>query len=219
MRKYIKAILLMAGTAMALVGCGSDPRDASIANFKAALNAHLSKVRECVQVGSKPDEGGVIASFRADGLGYGADQKGLFEALVAEGLLETTQFQKEERNFSKTHMMEYVGYRFTIVGKSYLRPDAYNNGFIAAGIPQLCYGTAEVIEVTNFTEPAQRGAVKASSVEYTYHLINIAPWVNNAALAEKYNWVSGRIAADQLQGEEDLVLTDNGWLHHSAFEN
>jgi len=220
MRKQnYKAILLLASLGVMLSACGADPRDASEANFKTALNNHLSKMGECVQVGNKPNEQGFIEAFRMDGLGFGADQKGFYDALAAEGLLETTQFQKEERNFSKTRMISYVGYKFTREGQTYLRPYEYNNGFFAAGIPQICYGTAEVIEITNFTEPAKSVGVKTTSVTYIYHLIDIAPWAKTTALVEEYDWISGRIAADQLEGEDDLVLTNNGWVHHSAYEN
>jgi len=210
---------LLVSAAIVLSACGPDPRDASKANFKTALNNHLPKMRECVQIGNKPDEQGFIEAFRTDGLGFGADQKGFYDALAAEGLLETTQFQKQELNFSKTQMINYVGYKFTHEGQIYLRPDKYDNGFFAAGIPQLCYGTAEVIEITNFTVPAESVGVKTTSITYTYHVIDIAPWAKTLALVEKYDWVSGRIAADQFEGEEDLVLTNNGWVHHSAYEN
>ena len=217
MQKY-KAGLLVS-VVIVLSACGADPTDARKANFKTALNAHLSKMKECVQVGGKPDEQGFIETFRTDGLGFGADQKGFYDALAEEGLLETSQFKKEELNFSKTQMVNYVGYKFTREGQTYLRPDEYNIGFFAAGISQLCYGTAEVIEISNFTTPAESLGVKSTSVTYTYHLIDIAPWVKTLALAEKYDWISGRIAGDQLEGEEDLVLTNNGWVHHSVYEN
>ena len=215
-----RAILYLSGAALILSACGADPKAATEANFETALNAHFSKMKECIKIGKEPNENGIIQSFRADGKGFGADKRDFFDDLTAAGLLATVSFDKEEKTFSGTgkEMIPYVGFKISSEGEKFLRPDELDEGFYRTGTPQLCYATAEVIDVTNFTEPAEKTGVKASNVKFTYKLIDVADWASNPAIVGKYKWLPAKIAASSLEDDEDMVLTNNGWVHHKEIE-
>jgi len=62
----LKTVMLLSGATMLLASCGSDPNAASEANFEKALNAHYASMKECLQVGSKPNDAGIIQEFQTD---------------------------------------------------------------------------------------------------------------------------------------------------------
>jgi hypothetical protein len=216
-----RAILLLSGVALMMSACGSDPKDATEANFEAALNAHFSKMKECFKVGKEPNENGIIQSFRSDGKGFGADKRDFFDDLTAAGLLATVSFNKEEKTFSGTgkQMVTYVGFKISSEGEKYLRPDELDKGFYRTGTPQLCYGTPQVVDIINFTEPADAMGVKASNVQFTYEVVDVAPWATNPAIVKQFKWLPERLANQAIEGDEDLVLTNDGWVHHSVLKN
>lgn len=217
----LRVILLLSGAALFLSACAADPKDATKANFETALNAHFLKMKECIKVGKEPNEDGIIESFRADGKGFSSDNREFFDALTAAGLLSTITFSKEEKAFTAngSESVPYVGFKISTEGEKYLRPVELDQGFLRTGTPQLCYGTAEVIDITNFTKPADAMGVKATNVQYTYHLVDIAPWAKNPSVVKQLKWLPDRIANQSIEGNEDLVLTNNGWVHHSVLEN
>jgi len=151
-----KAILLLAAGALVLAGCGNDRKAANEANFKLGLNTHFAKMKECVNVGSEPNEAGIIQEFRTDGRGFGAKKQPTYVTLKNAGLLKTVEYLKEEPTFSggTSESIKYVGYKFSDKGLSFLRPPELDAGFFSTGTPKLCYATAQVIDVTNFTEPS-----------------------------------------------------------------
>jgi len=208
---YVKATLLITGVAVMMSACGDKSQTANKANFKAALNAHFSKMKECSGVGAGADDQGFIGSFHAEGRDWTAKERERFEVLEKIGVLEAVRFQKTEKsvlNPDATNVVEYVGYKFSAMGVQYVRPAELDAGSLQAGIPQLCYGTKQVIDVLNFTEPAAVAGVKASNVKFTYKLVDIAPWADSPELKASANNV--------LEGSEDLVLTNNGWIHHKG---
>lgn len=70
----------------------------------------------------------------------------------------------------------------------------------------------------SFTEPAEAMGVKVSSVQYTYKLMDIAPWASDAGLSKQYEWLPERISNPSLAKDDDLVLTNNGWVHSSVLK-
>ena len=215
----IKAVFLFSGAALFVTACGNDPKAANEANFEAALNAHYAQMKQCIRVASAPNAEGIIQEFRTSG-GVQDKQLSFYNGLVDLGLLDAVSYQKDTKNFSGqvTGKADWVGYKFSENGKTYLRPAALETGAFSTGARQLCYGTPQVVEIVSFTEPAEAMGVKVSSVQYTYKLVDVAPWANEPALSKQYEWLPERISAGQIAKDDDLVLTDNGWTHHSVLK-
>ena len=136
------------------------------------------------------------------------------------GLLEAVSYQKDTKNFSGqvTGKADWVGYKFSDNGKTYLLPAEMDKGAFSTGARQLCYGTPKVVQITNFTEPADAMGMKVSNVQYTYRLVDVAPWVSDTMLKTQFEWLGERIGSDGIAKDDDLVLTNNGWAHHSVLK-
>lgn len=211
-----KAVLLLSGAAI-LSACGDDPKAANKANFEKALNAHYAQMKQCVKIGSKPNADGIIQEFRTDGT-VQDNQAPFYNGLASLGLLEAVTYQKGTKNFSGqvTGKADWVGYKFSNKGESFLRPVSLDKGAFSTGARQLCYGTPQVVEIVNFTESAEAMGAKVSNVQYTYRIVDVAPWASDPALTNQFEWLSERISSDSITKDDDLVLTNNGWAHHSV---
>ena len=218
MTNLTKAILLLSGAAL-LSACGNDPKAANKVNFEKALNAHYAQMKQCVKIGSKPNADGIIQEFRADG-SVQDKQLPFYNGLASLGLLEAVTFQKDTKNFSGQVMgkVDWVGYKFSDKGRTFLRPVELDKGALNTGARQLCYGTPQVIEIVNFTEPAEAMGAKVSNVQYTYRIVDVAPWASDQTLSNQFDWLSERISSDSITKDDDLVLTNNGWVHHSVMK-
>ena len=216
MTNSIKAILLLSGAAL-LPACGNDPNAANDTNFERALNTHYAQMKQCVKIGSKPNADGIIQEFRTDG-SMQDKQLPFYNGLVNLGLLEAVTYQKDTKNFSGqvTGKADWVGYKFSDYGRTFLRPAELDRGAMSPGARQLCYGTPEVVEIINFTEPADAMGATVSNVQYTYRLVDVAPWANDPAVTVQDEWLRERIASDVIPKDDDLVLTNNGWAHHTT---
>lgn len=215
----IKALLLLSGAALLVTACGNDPKAANEANFEAALNAHYAQMKQCIRVGSAPNVDGIIQEFRTDGR-VQDKQLSFYNGLVDLALLDAVSYQKDTKNFSGqvTGKADWVGYKFSESGKAFLRPAELDRGALSTGARQLCYGTPQVVEIVSYTEPAEAMGVKVSSVQYTYKLVDIAPWVSEPAISKQYEWLPERISNPKIEKNDDLVLTNDGWVHHSALK-
>lgn len=215
----MKAILLLSGAAFFVTACGNDPKAANEANFEAALNAYYAQMKQCIRVGSAPNADGIIQEFRTDGR-VQDKQLSFYNGLVDLGLLDAVSYQKDTKNFSGqvTGKADWVGYKFSDNGKVFLRPAELDKGAFSTGARQLCYGTPQVLEIINFTEPADAMGVKVSSVQYTYKLVDTAPWASDPALTKQFDWLSERLSSPRISKDDDLVLTENGWVHQSVLK-
>jgi hypothetical protein len=202
-----------------LSACGNDPNAANEANFEKALNAHYAKKKECFPIGSKPNDEGIIQEFQTDRR-IQDKQLPFYNGLKELGLLETITYQKDVKTFSGqvTGKSNWIGFKITDEGKAYQRSAEFDKGFFSTGTPQLCYGTPQVVEITNFTEPAEVMGVRASSVKYTYKLVDIASWAYDPILPTRYDWFPERLSNQAIERDDDMVLTNNGWVHHSEFK-
>ena len=215
----IKAILLLSGAAFFVTACGNDPKAANEANFKEALNAYYAQMKQCVRIGSQPDADGIIQEFRTDG-GVQDKQLPFYNGLVTLGLLDAVSYQKDTKNFSGqvTGKADWVGYKFSENGKTFLRPTELDAGAFSTGARQLCYGTPQVVEIINFTEPVQAMGAKVSNVQYTYRLVDVAAWASVPALTKEFEWLSERVTNQSIAKADDMVLTQAGWVHHSILK-
>ena len=218
MTNLTKAILLLSGAAL-LSACGDDPKAANKANFEKALNAYYAQMKQCVKIGSAPNSDGIIQDFRTDS-SVQDKQLPFYNGLVSLGLLEAVTYQKDTKNFSGqvTGKADWVGYKFSNKGESFLRPVSLDKGPFNTGARQLCYGKPQVVEIVNFTEPAEAMGAKVSNVQYTYRLIDVAPWANDPALTNQFEWLTERIKSESISKDDDLMLTNNGWVHHSVMK-
>jgi len=216
-------IWLWLGTALTLSACGNDPKTANAANFEKALNAHYAVMKQCIRIGSKPNDDGIIQEYRSTAQTAGGNQGkeiSFYNGLVDLGLLEAVTYQRDERGFSGQvkGKADWVGYKFSEAGKSYLRPEDLDKSAFSTGARLLCYGARQVVEITNFTEPAEVMGVKASTVQYTYKIVNVEPWAKAPAFSSRYDWLPERLTNQAIEGDDDMVLTNNGWVHHSKFK-
>ena len=181
MRKSIKVILLLSTSAMFISACGNDPNAANETNFENALNKYYVHMKQCVAIGSEPNDEGVIQEFRTDSVV--PDKQLLFyNGLVSLGLLETVSYQKNTRSFSGqvTGKADWIGFKFTEWGQTFLRPTELDKGALSTRSPQLCYATPQIVEIMSFTKPSDVMGITASSVEYSYKLVNVAPWARSS---------------------------------------
>ena len=218
MTNPFKAVLLLSVAAL-LSACGDDPKTANKANFEKALNAHYALMKQCVKIGSKPNADGIIQEFRTDGT-VQDKQRPFYNGLASLGLLEAVTYQKDMKNFSGqvTGKADWVGYKFTDKGESFLRPASLDKGAFSTGARQLCYGTPQVVEIVNFTEAAEAMGAKVSNVQYTYRLVDVATWASDPALTNQFEWLSERISNQSISKDDDLVLNSDGWKHHSVLK-
>jgi len=143
-----------------------------------------------------------------------------FNGFADLGLLDTVSYQKDVRTFSGkvTGKSDWIGFKISDKGQSFVRPAELDKGFFSTGTPQFCYGTPQVVAITNFTEPAESIGVKASNVQFSYKLVDVAPWASAPVVSDRLKFVAERLSNESIEDDEDLVLTNNGWVHHSEFK-
>lgn len=205
---------LLSGAVIILSGCGNDQNAASKANFETALNAHYSKVKQCFAIGGEPNAEGIIQEFKTGGALQNA-QLSFYNGMTNLGLLEAVNYQKDTRNFSGevSGKSDWIGYKFSDEGKTYLK---VTGDRLSSGVSQLCYGTPQVVTIKSFTEPAESMGVKASNVQYTYKLVDVAPWATDPVVAAQYPMLSQQLSSKRIEKNDDMVLTSEGWVHHTG---
>ena len=202
--------------ALALGAC-SNPKAASEANFKVAIQEHLASQRACLVVaGGFPLElvAGGFALVKAD----------LLDELVSVGLLASEPIRKEvPKNPWWTLMQPYSKRETkTVEGKRY---SVTESGQAAVGVASrlhtsFCYGSYQVREVTNFTEPAQAAGQTVSTASYTYSAAEIAGWAQGSEILRAASRLLARDLAsgsEPIKGRAVLVLAENGWMHAAMF--
>lgn len=201
---------------------GGETNKASEANFKSALDAYHAVHKDCVGLPTTENDNGFfyIADIADDTKPLGTQRNDrdltLFLALANAGLMTVEDTESTKKVFSRTETVLGKGFKLTDLGRSMLLADEYKRGF-SQGEPQLCYGHRVVDEITNFTEPADIRGVIVSSVKYTYKVGDIADWAKLPDVYLRYPHIETYIA-ETSEDSDDLVLSDDGWVHHSVFE-
>lgn len=210
-----------------LSGC-SDPKKASEGNFATAINAHLAKTPACLDLPtSSVQPAGENRGYTALPLYYdvptrpGAAQD-LFkrqtqqvDALVSAGLMQVKDATIPQRGMfaEDSRSIKVKAYDLTDSGRKALaKPEEGSQNAFSSSRNRLCYGTPEVVEVTQFTEPADAMGVSVSRVAYTYRLKDKADWSANPAMLEAFPALK-RTTSDTIEDKADLVLTNKGWVH------
>ena len=207
----VKKIIVF-GLVLTLSAC-SNPQDPTEANFKVAIQDFLSsrKGEACIEVPDLPFE------VSKSSLAFHFDLK----KFISVGLVNSTETEKKEGNSKET----VLTLSLTDMGKSALKKfeKPYSYAF-AMGVLQshsaLCYGEHRVVDILNFTEPADFGGQKISRVNFTYTTKNISQWTNNKVFQS-----NGRLFRDiksesePIKDKATLMLTNKGWVHKKLFRN
>ncbi|KFF71789.1 hypothetical protein IW01_07600 [Pectobacterium brasiliense] len=180
----MKKILLVAGTALFLAGCGEK------GDFEKAINAKISKSKVCYSlqdndiVFNKGFPVKVNHGYRS--AGYNASDE-ILNGLVEQGLLTVSQ---QPNGFGSVDVLEV-----TDKGQEV---DFWNREEGA------CVGHRAVAEIKEWTEPGN-GNQKVVRVSYTWKLTDVPSWVDKNAFSS----VKGMNEPEE--GMINLVKTSNGW--------
>jgi len=60
--------------------------------------------------------------------------------------------------------------------------------------------------------------VKVSNVQYTYKLVDVAPWATDPIVTAQYQMLPRQLANKSIQKDDDMVLTSEGWVHHTELK-
>lgn len=130
-----------------------------------------------------------------------------FEILADKGYLRREATETKGTEGLEVFVYPATNYYVTEKGKPFFFQDGR---FI-----NLCYGTREVVEVTDFTEPQQILTYMASTVNYTSVMAGVEEWATDERLLEELPEMQSAILDETAREDSaDMVLTDNGWVHY-----
>ena len=205
--------------AILAVSACSNPRAASEANFKAAIQDYFTSAKQaCLDFPRGFPEDVMEGSYNSD------DQARLFDELVVAGFLRSEPVQKQVRKNpfsftfpgSKPEMITISGKRYSITEEGVAAGDPSSDAIGAS----FCYGSYEVRDVTNFTEPTAALGQTISTVSYTFAAADIADWARNSELlrGEFPRLVRDlKSLGEPINDQAVLILTRNGWVHSAMF--
>lgn len=185
MDRKMKKILLVAGTALVLAGCGEK------GDFEKAINAKISKSKVCYSLQNNDfafNKGfPVKVNHGYRSAGYNASDE-ILKGLVEQGLLTVSQ---QSNGFSSVDVLEV-----TDKGQEV---DFWNREEGA------CVGHRAVAEITSWTEPSEGNGAKITQVTYTWKLDGVPGWVDKNV----FSGVKGM--GEPEEANIILVKTNNGW--------
>ncbi|WEJ91901.1 MAG: membrane lipoprotein lipid attachment site-containing protein [Klebsiella huaxiensis] len=181
----MKKILLVAGTALFLAGCGEK------GDFEKAINAKISKSKVCYSLQNNDfafNKGFPVKVNRGyRSAGYNASDE-ILKGLLEQGLLTVSQ---QSNGFSSVDVLEV-----TDKGQEV---EFWNREKGA------CVGHRTVAEVKSWTEPSEGNGVKMTQVTYTWKLSDIPSWV------DKNSFASVKGMSEPEEAKIVLLKTNNGW--------
>jgi len=181
----MKKILLIAGTAIALAGCG-DKED-----FEKAINATISQSKVCFSLQNNDivfNKGFPIRVNRGyRTAGYSSSDE-ILKGLANQGLLNVSQ---QSNGFSSVDVLEV-----TEKGQNVEFWDRKSGA---------CVGHRVVAEVKSWTEPSDGAGAKMTQVTYTWKLDGVPSWVDK----NTFSGVKGM--AEPAETKIVLVKTNTGW--------
>ncbi|TXJ05817.1 MAG: hypothetical protein E6Q26_00180 [Acinetobacter sp.] len=187
------SVVLSIALSSVLSAC-SDPKKASEANFKKAIQAALDSDNE-----GKFCFTGV--RFPETENPYNKDRNNILQVLEKEGLLSSSMV--EQKGFFGGEAKQIKQYGLAEAGKKFVLDN------------QICVGKLEVIKVTNFTEPSDGLGQTVSQADYTYTIKDLPNWTKNPILLAAYPKSFGKLEkGEELEKKMNLILTNNGWQGH-----
>ena len=185
MDRKMKKILLVAGAALVLAGCGEK------GDFEKAINTKISKSNLCYSLQDNDivfNKGFPIQVNRGyRSAGYSASDE-ILKGLVEQGLLTVSQ---QANGFSSVDVLEV-----TDKGQEVEFWDREKGA---------CVGHRAVVEISSWTEPSEGNGAKITQVIYTWKLDGVPGWVDKNA----FSGVKGM--AEPEEAKIVLVKTNNGW--------
>lgn len=195
-------------TAAILVSGCSDPKAANEKNFKIAIQERLDTFYpKCYVKANFP-----ATLSEVDPYG----KKPAFTALAAAGLLSVKDESREVKvSFFGTNTRTVVEPAFSLTeeGKKFYKADATKNNGLGETVGGFCFGKATVKEITEFTEPADAGGVRASRVQYTYQMSDLPAWAKRPDIMAAISGIKAAVESEKtpIKSMDMLVLTNNGW--------
>jgi hypothetical protein len=194
--------------ALGATGCSSG-KDASKGNFKSAIQAYLdSTPGACISLPGKDMPYRVEKSG-----GFFRDQMDRADALVEAGLL-TKRDAEVPFVANATKMVPGFEYELTDEGRKQLVKGAAGNIGKWDG---FCAGKYEVLEVVNFTEPADAFGTKISRANYTYKVVKPAAWTSLPRIQAAFPQLAKDLK-DDASDKAVLISTNEGWMHERLFK-
>lgn len=185
MDRKMKKILLVAGTALVLAGCGEK------GDFEKAINAKISQSKLCYSLQDNDvvfNKGFPIKVNRGyRSAGYSASDE-ILKGLANQGLLDVSQ---QANGFSSVDILEVTDKGQEV--EFWDRKDG------------ACVGHRAVAEVTSWTEPSEGNGAKITQVTYKWKLDGVPGWVDKDA----FSGVKGMVEPEE--AKIVLVKTNNGW--------
>ena len=223
MRDLKWTLIVMLAAAPLLSSCGDGgAHKASNETFAEVLNAYYADHKDCVGLPTTKNEDGYfyIAEIADDTKPLGAQRNDRdlkpFLALAKAGIMTAQDAQLSKKVFSRTEKVQGKGFKLTELGRSMLLADEFKRGF-SKGEPQLCYGQRVIDEIINFTEPADIRGFRMSSVNYKYSVGAVADWAKLPEVHLRYPHLETYLVTKS-EDKDDLVLSDIGWVHHTAIK-
>lgn len=200
--KMLASIVIAGGL---LAGCDNN-QTASESNFKKSIQDFLdTKPAICINTGAFPME------FLAQSNARNIEQ---LDSLVDAGLLNKSAKDVVVKDMWGTENSgEGVEFNLTSEGEKFF--DDQKADFSGRG--SFCTGKMVVTEVTNFTEPAERGGQKISVANFKQKIEDIAPWAQNEKVIAAYPQIKSAQERAAKGQQSPLVLTNNGWVHIGLF--
>ena len=127
------------------------------------------------------------------------------ETLVKIGLLTKREVEKRNR-----YDNDYYEYDLSENGRRLFRTSSKGGRF--------CTGRQELVSIDNFTEPSDLHGVKVSHVQYTVVVKDLDEWLR-INFFEKFPKDSSNKSSFQEQKKNSFILTANGWIEKTTFEN
>jgi hypothetical protein len=192
-----------------LVSACSDPKAANEKNFKTAIQKAMDAEYPTCYV--KSNFPATIGGFDVSG------NKRNFKALVSAGLLS----EKEEPHMTTEYLRNRVEvqptYYLTDEGKKYYKAGVAKT-VLGETVGGFCFGKGVVKDITEFTEPADMGGVKASRVSFTYQVSDIPAWATSPEILAAMPRLKADVESEKtpIKGGDVLALTNNGWVSQLA---
>ncbi|MCY1361705.1 hypothetical protein D9M69_483810 [compost metagenome] len=193
-------------------GC-TDPKQASEANFKQAIQAYLDTTYpRCYVESNFPTE---TQEFDIRGTNR------MLHALAKVDVVKETELSRKEipASFGMEARTDIrYAYDLTEEGRKYFKPEVVElmSGKKLGG---LCFGRAHLLSVDNFTEPADMMGQKISHVTYSWSVTDLPDWASRKEVVEMDRALEGDVDSGKNPHKETkvVVLTNKGWVHERLF--
>ena len=190
---------------MALGSSCHDPKGATKANFKSAIQTALDKRPSCLSIALPAEPRGML-----DGRPKADPQ---LDAPVAAGLATKNLVMMQNSGWTLNggpKQIQGTHYDFSAEGRKYAAHPEHSGLMINTAT--LCYGTPEVIEIVRYSEPGNLMGQTMTNVVYNTALKSVPSWAKDKELSDQFPELRKLPTQDHPQESHiDLVLMNDGW--------